>query len=214
MIGVLLKSIGYFFLFPIVFIALSYVLYRKKEDLLALSNIKTEDEVTKNSIKKSYSRIRKIEIAFVLTILIFMPFMYLLGGSYTQDMVHREERGGVALERSFPILDPVIYQIGPTEDIKEVKNEIEKDDHIWHPGQLKEKVDFEHLNKFPGKFSLYRLLDNRLIVIYHYISPVPTYKSYGFMIEVVNKEEKLLLMKKDTIVYPMNPDRCSKVFIS
>lgn len=214
MIDVLLKSIGYYFLFPIIFIILSFYLYRYRHDLKALSNLENKDKVVKKSIHVSYSRLRKLEAVFVICILIFIPFTYFLSASFSETMMHREERGGTSVfGRSYPIMDPVVYEIKPTEDLKEMRNKMNDSESIWHPEKILSQVDLERLDKFPGKFSAYRLRDNRIVITFQYISPVPIIKAYGFSLVPVNDTERALLMRVTSITYPSNPDDLSRVLV-
>lgn len=214
MIDVLLKSLGYYALFPIVFVILSFYLYRYRHDLKALSNLENKDKVIKKSIKKSYSRIKKLEALFIICIILFIPFTYFLGASYTETMMHREERGGTsAFGRSYPIMDPVVYEIKPTSDLDKLKSKMNETESIWHPDDLLDKINLERLDKYPGKFAAYRLRDNRIIVTFQYISPVPVLNSYGFSLVPVNETEKVLLMSKRSIVFPSNPDTASRVLV-
>ncbi len=214
MIEVLLKSIGYYFLFPIVFIILSFYLYRYRHDLKALSNLEDKDKVIKKSIHVSYSRIKKIEALFVICILIFIPFTYFLTASFSDTMMHREERGGTsAFGRSYPIMDPVVYEIEPTEDLEKLKNKMNDSVSIWHPEDVLKQIDLDRLDRFPGKFSAYRLRDSRLVITFQYVSPIPIIKSYGFSLVPVNDTERPLLMREESITYPYNPDDVSRVLV-
>lgn len=215
MIGVLLKSLGYFVLFPLIFIILSYYLYRIRHDLKALSNLKNKDKLIKKSIKKSYSRIKKLEALFIICIILFIPFTYFLGASYTETMMHREERGGTsAFGRSYPILDPVVYEIGPSYDLKKIKDQMYNKTNIWHPDSVFDQVNLEKLDKYPGRFTAYRLRDNRIIITYQYLSPVPILKSYGFSLVSINETERPLLMREHSVIYPQNPDDASRILVN
>jgi len=216
MIGVALKTIGYYAIFPLIFIILIIYIYRYKHDIIALSNLKNKDKVVDKSIKITFKKVRKLEIAFVIALLLFMPYMYVLGSDYTDTLVHREERGGTALAgRTFVIRDTVVYEIEASYDLEDIKEEMHKTPTIWHPNSTLKQTDLEKLDKYPGKFSAYRLLDERIILIFQYVSPVPIIKSYGFSLIAINETTKVpLLMNSETIVYPFNPDDASRVLVS
>ncbi len=125
MIGVALKTIGYYAIFPLIFIILIIYIYRYKHDIIALSNIKNKDKVIDKSIKITFKKVRKLEIALVIALLLFMPYMYVLGSDYTDILVHREERGGTSFfGRFYRIRDPVVDMIGPTNDLQKLKDKM------------------------------------------------------------------------------------------
>ena len=143
-----------------------------------------------------------------------MPFMNIMGSNYCNTMVHREARGGTSFfGRFYRIQDPVVSKIGPSDDLLKFKNKMYENKTRWFPDQLKKIVDLDRLDKYPGRFTIYRLRDNRIILVYRYISPMPVLKTYGFIL--LNKEDqtKLLLMKEETYVFPQNPDEASEILI-
>ncbi len=212
MVSVLLKFIGYYLLFPILLLTLGKYLYRYKKDLYALKNLNKSDDMVRKSIKKSISKIRKLELAFVITILIFMPFMNIMGSNYCNTMVHREARGGTSFfGRFYRIQDPVVSKIGPLDDQDELNSKIYENESRWFPDQLKKIVDLDRLDKYPGRFTIYRLRDNRIILVYQYVSSMPVLKTYGIVLINKDDQTKLLLMKEETYVFPQNLDDGSKI---
>ncbi len=207
MVITLLKTLSYYLLFPLILIILTIYLYKLRKQLIALLKVQKSNKVIQKSRKKSFSKIKKLEIAFVIIILIFMPFMNIMCSDYFNTMVHREERGGTSFfGRFYRIRDPVVDMIGPTNDLQKLKDKMYENETRWFPDQLTKIVDLKDLNKYPGRFTIYRLLNNRMILAYQYVSPIPILKTFGIISVNYEESTKLLIMKEETYVFPQNPE--------
>ncbi|MGM0510134.1 MAG: hypothetical protein ACQESD_03290 [Thermoplasmatota archaeon] len=133
---------------------------------------------------------------------------------YSDNEIHRELYGGTGAKGpAYAYQDPVIYSLGPSYDVQEIESKMKDKPNRWHYEQIDEAVDIDNLTRYPGSLAVYRLLRDRVIVTYTYLSPCPMIRTFGFVIKEVDGEELFLLIDQDTIIFPGNPTKADRVLL-
>lgn len=219
MIATTLLKIVYYVAFPAVFFVGIWLIRNRRKEIKSIKYLRRSDKIKKDEyVKKVKSRIKKYEALFLISLLLFSVGWSLISSTYCDHAMHSQMYGGKGSPKgpAYSNVDPVQYSLGPSYDTDEIINKMEKEPGIYLPEEVKEKVDLDRLTSMPGRLAVYRLTNYRYVLTYTYTAPYPVIKAYGFLIyeEKVDSpsgndsavQERLLLMKEQTIIYPEDPN--------
>lgn len=204
----------YYILFPVAFIILIKEILSRRDYINNLSRYGEErTRKNKKAIDKTKADLKKLQVIFVVFILLFIPainFSYHSLQEITIDR-HRIYTGAFS---SF-LYSPLDEQKGPSTDVDSVLQEMEDDEsYDWYVEDIKDEIDFDDLTRIPGRLTAYYLDKrsphgdsfNQIVITYSYYSPIPITRVYGFEILPIGEgEEMASLMEERTLVYPLDP---------
>lgn len=213
-----LYHIAYYFLLPGILLPFIWIVYQKKKTLKTYEERRSKrnkfrdtDADSRESTAKS---IKKYQTIMIVLFLILLPLWHVTTTMYCDHGMHRELWGKSGyLGPAYSISDPVQESIGPSYDIERVKSQMKEAPKMWGYEQVNEAIDFDELTKLPGSLAVYRIRLQRLVVTYTYLSPYPIIKTFGFMIKLVESEPVFMLMSKDTLIFPQNPNSAGRVIL-
>lgn len=204
----ILLTITYYVVLPLVFIYPIIVIIKKKNYLKGTVFFsKGREDSSKPIIKKSFFSIQRFKIFFVIYILIFIPLTH-LNSTELMDRHIQIDRSPAPGPGEGVIYNPVPNwgKIGPYFDTNEVLREMRREPERWHLENITDELDFDEISRIPGRLTAYyqqKVYWDYIILTYSYLSPLPITRVYGFRII----EDEAFLRYEDTIVYPMSPDQ-------
>jgi len=214
----ILYVVAYYLLMPGVILPFVWYIHQEK---VTLDTYEKKRKATKKYGEKDadsrealVKKIKRFEIVFLIAVMILLPSLHLTTSMYCDNEIHRELYGGTGVKGpAYAYQDPVLFSLGPSYNIDKVESKMKEKPDIWHYEQIEEAIDLDDLTRYPGSLAVYRLLRQRVIVTYTYLSPYPIIKTYGFVVKQVDGEELFILMKKDTIIFPENPSKAGKILL-
>ncbi|MBS3786655.1 hypothetical protein KGY79_00500 [Candidatus Bipolaricaulota bacterium] len=196
--------IVYFFGLPLILLYF-YLRFRSQREFINFFGSLNSTYSKKNKERREIAEEKRyrLRIIFVIILIVFLFSWHFITSELADIRMRREMEfglGGVYSE------NPIVVSLGPTYNVSEVIDTMNKKEERWLPDKVKEVVDLENLTNFKGKIAVYRTYDQRYIITYTYLLPYPIIKSFGFKY-VKTDDGRLKIIKKDkrTIFYPLGP---------
>lgn len=219
MLGLTILKTIYYGAFPAIFLIGLFLLHKRSNEIKQVRHLRRSNDIKKDQyIKKIKSRIKKYEALFLISLLLFSAGWNMLASTYCDNAMHSQMGGAIGpLGEAYGNQDPVVTSLGPSYDSDKIINKMEEKPDVWFPEDVKDQVDLDKLTKMPGQLAVYRLNKYRYVITYTYMAPYPVIKAYGFFIDdkanTSDFQEKLILMREQTIIYPEDPNLANDFII-
>ncbi len=158
-------------------------------------------------IESEKSKLKKLQILFVVLLLISVPALNLTFYGIQDISMHRT-RSYASEQTIFPgHIDRVGSRIGPTFDTEAVIKQMEDAEHVdWYLEDIRDQIDLDKLVRSAGRITIYKLKrtlndHERVVINYAYLSPIPMTR----YIEFVVVKGEAFLEADNLVVYPMPP---------
>ena len=180
---------------------------KQKKDFIKTFTIYNEDQKDKSSatLEKDHKKLKYLQVLFVVLILISMPVLSLAFHGL-QDISMHTTRTYLSDETVYPAhIDRVENKIGPSFNIEEVIEQMEKD-RGWYLDNIREQIDLDEITRVPGRITVYQLRPTisdceQIVISYAHLSPIPITRSIEFIV----LEGKAFLETNRLVAYPMPP---------
>ena len=223
----MIKIIIYYLLAPLICLILGWEIRKEK---IYLSFAADEEKELENSfeglarsrrdkihekhddiIKSSYNRIKRLQVYLVIALLIIIPTWHIVTADLVHEMSHVEKVTPVGLGAGGALgeIDPVRYEIKPSYDIDSVKKQMKENANIYKPDIVFNVIDIDDLTTIPGKLGVYRMMNNRILVTYTYLSSYPIMKAFAIILTEDDPGQSYLAYE-ETFVYPDSPSSTSE----
>jgi len=222
----MIKILTYYVITPAIFLIICWQLRKEKRYLYFVctegkklkgatkrfrdydkeKNLKSNDD----TLKKSYEKIKKLQIYLVIALIIILPLLNFITADLAHEHAHitKVEPTGMDAGSMLGERDPVMFEIKPSYDIGSIKEKMKEESKTFRPYIVFKSINIDELTKVPGKMAVYRLIDNRILITYNYISPCPIMK--GFAIRLYEDGEDITYsVNQKTYVYPDFPTHVS-----
>ncbi|GEM_PF-1327297 len=196
----------YYIAFPFLLMIAIWKLWEKKNHLAGKASFSPgseDDSASKDDLKK-------LQIFFVISLLIFMPVMNFTASNLSEIGMSRDRIYFGAFGQS-AIYDPVNRKIGPSMDTDYVIEQMEERPDYWLVEDVQDQIDFEDITRMPGRLTVYHITKDtgwsHIVITYHYFSPLPVIRTIGFRIYDMGEEavDEAILEVEKTIFYPLDP---------
>ncbi len=208
MIPIFISYLFYFFIIP-GFIGFGvWKLWDETEFLHYFEKRKTNIK-NKKIINEKKKDIKRIQIYFVLFLIISLPTWGFFSSEISDSQMSREVHG---VGFGAFVTNPVVESLGPSYDSEKIIDKMRSNPSVWLPIILDEVVNIDKVTKYPGRLAVYRLIQDRYVITYTYLAPFPITKSYGIeLIDTGDEDYKILSRGEQTVVFPLNPGDASSV---
>ncbi|MFO7991288.1 MAG: hypothetical protein R6U61_03220 [Thermoplasmata archaeon] len=192
----------YYVCIPVVIIFLTWRLYIEKKYGDFFKSKYYQTKAKEELYQVSEERLQKIKVILVTVFLVLLPMWGLVASEITHQEMYYEL---VFIEDTYTHRNPVLDSLGPSFNTDEIIKEMKYNPDAWHPDLFEEIVDLDQLTKYPGRMAVYILVEDRYIITYTFLAPVPIVKGYGFQINEVDGEDVMIAQNEGTYIFPMEP---------
>lgn len=198
----MIKIFTYYLIIPAIILAICMKIWFERKYLSFSFDKKSNFGDLKTSIKN----IKELQIYLLIVLILSILVLHFVTASVVHEHAHVEKVSSPSVKGGggYGELDPVTSEIKPTYDIDKVKEKMEEDSGSFRPDLVYNVTDIDELTKVLGKMGVYRLRNDRILIIYTYVSPYPIVKSFAIDLFPNNPNVDPIISEK-TFIYPESP---------